>query len=94
MAIVRLHAVVSNQDGIGERVVDFEASDEFLELPVDEIVEVIIRYVGESDDVRTPPRYELNFANIFPERRVICAIGALLFDGREASPFMAMIGPA
>ncbi len=94
MAIVKLHAVVANRNEIRQRIVDFEASDEFLELPVDEIVEMVIRYVGRNNGTHTAPHYELNFANSFPDKSIICAIGALLFDGREASPFIAMIGPA
>ena len=94
MAQVKFRAVIMDYAGDGERSFMFEAGTDFFDLPADEIVEGLVRRLSESDGLAAPMRYELNVVKRYPEKQLVCAIGAFLLKGDSRSPFIAMIGPA
>ena len=94
MALVKFRAVIMDYAGNGERTFIFEDEAGFFDLPADEVVEGLGRRMSESDGLAAPMRYELNVAIRYPEKHLVCAIGAFLLKDGSQSPFIAMIGPA
>ena len=94
MARINYRAVIMDYAGDGERSFDFADEDSFFDLPADEVVDGLIRKLGESDGLKTPLRYELNAAKRFSEKNLICAICTIFLKDGTQSPFIAMIGPA
>ncbi len=94
MALVKYRAVIMDYAGDGERTFLFEAGTDFFDLPADEVVEGLVQRLGDSDGLAAPLRYELNVAKRYPEKQLVCAIGAFLLKDGSQSPFIAMIGPA
>ena len=94
MTSVTYRAVIMDYAGSGERVFEFAAGEDFFQQTADEIIEGMVARIGESEGLKTPLRYELNAAKRYPDKNLVCAIGAFLLTDKSQSPFIAMIGPA
>lgn len=92
MAKVRCRAVIMGYASGGESTYEFEAGDNFLDMPVDEVVAVLMQQIDQRKILKEPVRYELNSANRYLENQLVSAMGALLMNDGSRLPFMAMIG--
>jgi hypothetical protein len=94
MTKVKCRAVIMDYAGEGENTYEFEAGDNFFEMPVDEVVETLMRHIDQRKILNEPLRYELNGANRYPEKHLVSGMGTLLLRDGGRLPFITMIGPA
>ena len=94
MARVKCRSVIMDYAGEGENTYEFDAEDNIFDLPADEVVEALMRHIDQRKILREPVRYELNSANRYPEKRLVCAMGSFLLKDGARLPFITMIGPA
>ena len=89
---MKFHARMLDASTGGEGAYEFEAADDLMQQPADEVVSAFFDYVDKQ--LLVPgANWELNSALKNRERRVVTAMGSLIPSQNDAPmPFLLMIG--